>query len=255
MAESSVQSLKRAFALLELLSTKKEGARLSEIARDACLHKSTAHRLLASLIDLGYVQKTDERECFYQLTWKLYEIAGRMLGNADIIAIARPILDGLRDACRETVHLVTRDGADIVYLYKAESESNAYYMASRIGMRRPLHCTAAGKAILAMLEADDVARIWDMSDKQALTEHTITSLDALSRELAVTRQRGYAIDDEENEAGLRCIAAAIRERTGRCRFAFSVSAPSTRMSDHRMAELAPLVREASQTIARQSSWF
>lgn len=244
-----VQSIERAFGLLEALSCRPKGGHLLELSRETGLHKSTVHRLLASLISLGYVQKNDDADGKYQLTLKLFEIAGRVVENIDVLELARPALERLRDATGEAVHLVVRDGSHIVYVYKAENPSASYQLFSRIGMRRPLYCTAAGKSILATLSDREVARIWEHSEITRHTQHTITNLDALYAELDGIRERGYSLDNEENELGVRCIAAAIRDYAGQCRAAFSISAPLTRMSDQRIREVVPIVLDAAANIS------
>lgn len=235
---NSVQSLERAFALLEALAREPGGLPLTELAQGTGLHKSTAHRLLSSLSTLGYVSKV-ESGGRYRLTLKVLELSGRVTDSIDALSIARPHLEQLRDRAGEAVHLVVRDGRDIVYVYKAESRSSAYRMFSRIGMRRALYCTAAGKSMLAALPDDEVERIWRQSDVRAYTEHTILTLEALMNELALVRLRGYALDNEENEPGVRCIAAALTDYSGASGAAFSISAPIIRMPDERIAELAP----------------
>lgn len=248
MAETGgVQSLERAFGLLEALSRRPRGMQLGELVAESGLHKSTVHRLLASLTAQGYVRRGEEGR--YHLSLKLFEMAGRIVEDIDVLEVARATLERLRDSAKEAVHLVVRDGCDIVYVHKAENTEGSYQMFSRIGARRPLYCTAAGKAILAALGDREVARVWEQSAVERYTEHTITSLDELYRELDETRARGYALDNEENELGVRCIAAGIRDFAGLCRAAFSVSAPVVRMPDTRLAELAPLVLESAGKIS------
>lgn len=235
--QNSVQSLDRAFGLLEALSWEPAGMQLTELAQATGLHKSTVHRLLAALIALGYVRKAEESGR-YRLSLKILELSGRITDNLDVLATARPLLEQLRDKTQEAVHLVVRDGADIVYVYKAESRGSAYRMFSRIGMRRALYCTAAGKSLLAAMPDDAVEKIWRTSEIKPYTEHTILTLEALLAELDGIRSRGYALDNEENELGVRCIAAALTDYTGASTAAFSISAPVIRMSDQRIEELS-----------------
>ena len=234
--QSGVQSLERAFALLEALSMQPNGAGLMELAQATGLHKSTAHRLLGALCVLGYVERVDAAK--YRLTYKMLELSGRLMEGSDVMGSAHGVLDALRDRVGETVYMVVREGAQIVYVYKAECLWLPYRMASHVGARRDMHCTAAGKAILATMTEAEVREIWRQTDVVPFTPYTITSLDVLLHELDAVRQKGYAVDDQENELDVRCIAGAICDHGGRCTGAFSVSAPLTRMGNERIAELA-----------------
>ena len=254
MSDGGVQSVERAFALLEELSRHPGGMHLTELSEKAGLHKSTVHRMLCALSSLGYVKKADGVGK-YALSLKLLELAGRVADRTDVLDVARSYLDALRDTAGETIHLVLRDGREIVYIYKAENPQNAYRLFSQIGMRRPLYCTAAGKSILANLSDREVAAIWEQSKIETYTEHTITSLTELYRALDGIRASGYALDNEENEQGVRCIAAAIRDYTGGSRAAFSISAPSLRLSDARILELVPHVRAAADKLSKEMGYI
>ncbi|WP_195277072.1 IclR family transcriptional regulator [Anaerotruncus rubiinfantis] len=235
--QSPVQSLDRAFDLIERLSLNPDGMLLMELSTASGLHKSTVHRLLSALISLGYVRK-DESSNRYRLTLKLFELSGRVVDNIDVLEIAKPHIEQLRNHTQEAIHLVVREGADIVYIHKAESKQSSIRMFSRIGMRRPMYCTAVGKSIMATMTDDEVIRIWEKSDVKPYTEHTIVDLGSLFRELDTIRRCGYALDNEENELGVRCIGAAILDYTGRGRAALSISAPLARMTDTRVEELS-----------------
>jgi len=247
--QPGVQTLERAFGLLETLSRHRGGMHLLELSRESGLHKSTVHRLLASMISLGYVQKAEDADGKYRLSLKLFEMAGRVVENIDVLEAARGALEDLRDSAQEAVHLVVRDSNHIVYVQKLESRTNSYHLFSRIGMRRPLYCTAAGKSILATLSNREVSEIWNQSDIKQHTGNTITELNALYRELDDIRGRGYALDNEENELGVRCIAAALRDFTGQSGAAFSISAPIVRMQDDRVAALSAEVLATAKRIS------
>ena len=247
--QNSVQSLERAFSLLEALAYHPDGLSLTELSTSSGLHKSTAHRLLASLAQLGYVRQTQEGK-HYRLTFKLLELSGHLTDNIDILSIARPFLEQLRDQTGETVHLVVRDGSDIVYVFKAESRGSSFRMFSRIGTRREMYCTASGKSMLAALPDSAVINIWNTTDINPYTEHTITTLEGLLAELKAIRRQGYALDNEENELGVRCIAASLADYSGEYNAAFSISAPLVRMPDERVVELS---REVLQTRAKISA--
>ena len=245
--QPGVQSLDRAFALLEALSMHPGGSGLMDLAVATNLHKSTAHRLLNALGALGYVERLDSK---YRLTYKLLELSGRLIEGSDVLTTAQGALDALRDRVGETVHMVVREGTQIVYVYKAESQLMPYRMASRVGARRDMFCTAAGKAIMATLPEAEVRDIWQQTPVQPFTPYTITSLGALLRALDEVRIRGYAIDDQENELDVRCVAGALTDHSGACIGAFSISAPLARMTDQRLAELAAEVIAVRRQLCR-----
>ncbi len=248
-SQSSVQSLDRAFGLLEILSHYPQGAALMEVVAQSGLHKSTAYRLLAALGDLGYVRKAEDGR--YRLSLKLFGLAGRVVDDMDIVSAAKPFLDKLSQDTGEAVHLVVPDGTDIVYVRKVEGGQSAIRMFSRIGMRRAMYCTGVGKSLMARMSDAQVAEIWAGSDIQAYTAHTIVTLPDLLRELGEIRSCGYAIDNEENELGVRCVAAAVADRNGQGVGAISVSAPLARMSDERVAQLAQLVCQTARGLSAE----
>lgn len=248
MAESSVQSLDRAFDLLELLCKSRNGMTIAALSAETGLHKSTVHRLLASMCTRGYVQR-DAETSIYHAGMRLCELSGYIMENMDVIERARAPMERLGEQTGETVHLVMQEERDIVYIHKVESDSGAIRMFSRIGMRRPLYCTGVGKAILATWTDEQARTIWRASDIQACTPHTITTEEAFMLELGHVRRQGYALDNEENELGVRCIAAAIPDFSGRAVYALSVSAPVTRMSDARIHELCAPLLDARDEIA------
>lgn len=233
--KTGVQSISRLFSIVETLAANPSGIPLQKLANETGLAKSTAHRLLGSLIELGYAIQ-DSITGHYRLTLKMFELSSGVVNDMNVVNTAKPHLDRLAREIGETVHLVIRDGADIVYLYKADTGTQR--MASRIGMRNHLYCTGVGKAILATLPYDEVEHIWAQSSHPALTEHTITQLSALTEQLRVVHACGYAIDDEENELGVRCVALALPGPGGRADAAFSISSLTPQMNHERIAQLA-----------------
>ena len=249
MAESSsVQSLDRAFDLLEQLCRSRNGMTIGALSAETGLHKSTVHRLLATMCGRGYVQR-DAETSVYRAGMRLCELSSYIVDNLDVVERARGPLERLGHETGETVHLVLREGRDIVYIHKVESETGAIRMFSRIGMRRPLYCTGVGKAILATWSEDEVRTLWAQSDVRPWTPYTVVDEGAFLQELAQVRRLGYAMDNEENELGVRCIAAALPDYRGRASYAISVSAPLTRMSDERIAELRVPLLTARDEIA------
>ena len=245
MAEKSgVQSVERIFQLIESLAAHPAGAGLQCLAQDTDLAKSTVHRLLASLVSLGYAAQDENGR--YRLTLKMFELSSGIVNSMDIMDVAKVHLERLAQRTGEAVHLVIRDGQDIVYIYK--TESGPMRMSSRVGLRSPLYCTGVGKAILATLPADEVRNIWQHTTPQKLTTHTIVEFDALQAQLAEVRTNGYAIDDEENELGVRCVAVAIPGVGGRADSAFSISGLAPYMTPERIRRIATLAQDARTDI-------
>ncbi len=242
--KSGVQSVERIFQLIESLAAHPAGAGLQRLAQDTGLAKSTVHRLLASLVSLGYAAQDENGR--YRLTLKMFELSSGIVNSMDIMDVAKVHLERLAQRTGEAVHLVIRDGQDIVYIYK--TESGPMRMSSRVGLRSPLYCTGVGKAILATLPADEVAQIWQHTTPQKLTAHTIVEYDALQAQLTEVRTKGYAIDDEENELGVRCVAVAIPGVGGRADSAFSISGLAPYMTPERIRRIATLALDARTDI-------
>ena len=243
--KGGVQSVERIFALIERLAAHPAGASLQRLAQETELAKSTVHRLLASLAALGYVAQ-DEAGDRYRLTLKMFELSSGIVNDMAIMEVAKAHLERLAQRTGEAVHLVIRDGQDIVYIYK--TENGPMRMSSRVGMRSPLYCTGVGKAILATLPAGEVAQVWAASRPRKLTERTVADLPHLQEQLETVRAKGYAVDDEENELGVRCVAVAIPGPDGRADSAFSISGLTPYMTPERIRRIAAMALDARTDI-------
>ena len=224
--KNPVQSAERIFQVLEMLADNGDMG-LMEISSALNLHKSTVHRLLMSLIYMGYA-KQDEVTQKYTLTYKMVSMAGKMLDRMDILQVAKPYLERLSDISGEAVHLVQREGNHILYIYKIEAKVGTIRMVSHVGMVHPMYCSGVGKAIMATLPEKEVKQIWNESIIERKTDKTITDIDEMLCVLAEVREKGYALDDEENEEGVRCIAACLHGYSKEVKYAFSVSGPVSR---------------------------
>ena len=249
--KNPIQVAGRLFQALELLAdTGSIG--LMDLSATLSLNKTTAHRVLNSLIYMGYA-KQDPATGKYEPTFKIVDIANRIMSKVDIVQTVRPYLRKLMEASGETVHFVERDGTDAVYIDKVESFNNGMQMVSRIGSRIPLYCSGVGKAMLAQMDSWEAEEVWNASGVCPLTEHTITDYGKFQQELAQIQQRGYALDNEENQIGVRCIACSLKDPAGIPKYAFSISAPTSRMNDERIRELAFYVLEAGKEMAESLS--
>lgn len=249
--KNPIQVAGRLFQALELLAdTGSIG--LMDLSATLSLNKTTAHRVLNSLIYMGYA-KQNPATGKYEPTFKIVDIANRIMSKVDIVQTVRPYLRKLMEASGETVHFVERDGTDAVYIDKVESFNNGMQMVSRIGSRIPLYCSGVGKAMLAQMDSWEAEEVWNASGVSPLTEHTITDYGKFQQELAQIQQRGYALDNEENQIGVRCIACSLKDPAGIPKYAFSISAPTSRMNDERIRELAFYVLEAGKEMAESLS--
>lgn len=249
--KNPIQVADRLFGALEMLIENKS-AGLSEVSEALGLNKSTAHRVLNSLVYMGYARQ-DEQNGRYEPSLKIVDMAGKIMRNMDIVQMVRPFLLRLMEQSGETVHFVEREGAEAVYIDKVEAMRNGIQMVSRIGSRIPLYCSGVGKAMLAYMDEKEMEALWKKSNVLALTPHTITDFEVFRKELEQIRQRGYALDNEENERGVRCLAVCLWEYTGRIKYAFSISAPVSRMDDGRITELTGYILETKEQIEKRLS--
>lgn len=245
--QQKVQSIDRAFEILELLCQSKNGLSIADISKKTKLHKSTVHRLLVSMAHRNYV-KQDSRTSVYYAGTRISEMGNLVMEHIDIVHLAKPAMEKLCDVVEETVHLVMREGNEIVYIQKVENEKNAMRMFSRLGMRRPMYCTAVGKVLLSVCGEDERKKIWKESEIIPFTRNTILKYDDLQKALKKIREEGYSKDDEENEIGVRCIAVAIPNGFEE-KYALSVSAPVTRMTDERIKQWVPLLIQTANSIS------
>ena len=244
-----VQSVDRALSILEVLSDYNEGLGVTEISDRIGLHKSTVHRLLGTLIYKGYVTQDSESNK-YKITLKLFELGNKKVEDMDILTVSKPYTKELMEKVNEVVHFVIREGNNIVYIDKVEAD-NTIRMASTIGRRSPLYCTAVGKAILAQLSDKEVEKIWNSSKIEKLTEFTITDLKEMKEELEKVRQKGYAIDNEENELGVRCAGAPVFNRFGKVEGAISISGPTIRITEDKAEKFAKEVVKYAGLISKE----
>lgn len=250
-AANPIQSADRIFSILEALADHGP-MRIIDLSELLDLHKSTVHRQLASLTSMGYVVQ-DEQTGYYSLTFKLVELSSKILKNTDILGLVRPYAERLSEQCDETVHFVKRSGNVVLYLDKVEAQSvrmRSVRLSSQIGLSRPMYCSGVGKAIMAQLPESEVDELWKNSVIEKKTEKTITDLNVLKKELKETLKRGYALDDEENELGIRCIAVPVYDYRNEPVYAMSISTLVGRMPADRFEELSVMLKETAKEISR-----
>lgn len=218
---------------------------VSAISRRTGLAVSTVHRILQELQEIGWVSSDGQHG--YVLGARLLSLAGQAADGETVARVAHPILRQLSEQSGHAAHFALRSGDEAVYVDKVEGR-RAYHMRSRIGLAIRLHCTAIGKVLLANLSPDEVRAILARTGMPAMTEHTITDPDHLLAHLELVRERQWALDDEENEANIRCVAAPVIDHRGITIGALSVSGLAFEVDSDRMQQLIPLVRTAAHTV-------
>lgn len=243
-----VKPVYKALQVLIVLGSERRPLTLTEICHRVRLPKTTVFRYLQTLAACGFVTH-DRSEDVYQLGARLFELgqlAGQQLRIRDI---ALPLMVALRDRFNETVNLGILDGADIVYVEMVESH-HALRMQATLGSRDPAYATALGRAMLAFM--DETSRRRHLPAKLvARTVYTVHTRPQLERVLREVEKVGYALDDQENEDGARCVGAPIFEYPGRVVAALSVSAPTARLRPELLDEVAAAVTRTAAAISRQ----
>lgn len=244
--KNPIQVSERIFSVIEYLAL--NGAMgLQELSTALGLNKSTVHRILNSLICMDYVRQ-DTESSKYNLSFKICSLSNQILEKNSMIDIARPYIKALSNDSGETVHLVQIDGVNATYIDKVEASRNSVRMISMVGKSIPLYCSGVGKAMLADMPDEKIESIWKHSVIRRLTEHTVTRYADFMDLIHKVRKDGYAMDNEENELGVRCIAVSLKGYNGRSTYAVSISAPKDRMSDERIQELKEMILNAKQQI-------
>lgn len=243
-----VQSVERAFDLLSVIVASGGQTTLSQLAAAIELPTPTVHRLLKTLMGLGVVRQLPDRG--YALgpgLIRLGELASEQLG-----AIARPYLRQLVDQLGESANVVTLDGDMVVYVDQVASP-HQMRMFTEVGRRAHTHDTGAGKAMLAQMKPEQMRKIVSTAGMPAHTEYSITNIEELEQELKLIQSRGYAIDEQEQELGVRCFAVAVPETP--TPLAISVSGPTSRVGEQFAARAVPLLQRAARDISAELAHF
>jgi DNA-binding IclR family transcriptional regulator len=252
MPESALQTVERALAVLELLARYPQGLKAADVARAMDLNKVTVHRLLVTLHSRGFVEKQEESGR-YLVGLKLVEIVSLRLNNLELKTEARPWLRQLVERVGQPVHLAIRDQCEIVYIEKIETDSSIR-MYSQIGKRSPIYCTALGKVLLAAQDDREVQNILHGIDLRRYTAQTIIEPTAILTEISAVRQDGYALDREEHEPGVCCIAVPIRDYRGQTIAALSTAGNRRDYLDDPASPVYAWIREAGVALSRRMGW-
>jgi IclR family transcriptional regulator, KDG regulon repressor len=244
-----IQSVDRALHILDLFDESNTELKITEISQRLDLNKSTVHSLLKTLQKHNYIDQ-DMGSGKYKLGLKLFERGNLIVNSLDVRAIAKQHLHELSTSTGDTLHLVILDGKEGLYIDKVEGTS-ANVVYSRIGRRIPIHCSAVGKALVAFKEAFAIKKLLEGYVYKIQTDKTITNEKEFLKELSLVRERGYAIDHEENEPGICCVAVPVRNNFGEVIAAISLSMPTPKMTEQHLSITVPRLLEVSDKVSKQ----
>jgi IclR family KDG regulon transcriptional repressor len=244
-----VQSLGRAFAILEEVARHREGIGLAELSKLVGLHNSTTFHLVKTLVTLGYIRQEKESKR-YRVGRPLFALAANCLDEIEMVNVATPILEDLSRETGESSHFAVRMG-DAVVVIARTSGPGAFQLTDRVGVVRPAHCTALGKVILAALRPDQLARFLERVELKPSTDKSITEIPVLLREIEEVRRGGMAFDDGEFNLEVRCVAVPVRDFTGNIVGALGISGPIWRLSLQALQSRAKNVQAAADRLSAE----
>jgi len=244
-----VQSLGRAFAILEEVARHREGIGLADLSKLVGLHNSTAFHLAKTLVSLGYLrQEKDSKR--YRIGRPLFALAASALDEIEMVNVATPVLEDLSRETGESGHYAVRMGDSVVVIART-SGPGAFQLTDRVGVVRPAHCTALGKIILASLRPDQLNRFLERVEMKPATKKSITEATVLLDEITEIKRTGIAFDDGEFNPEVRCIAVPVMDFTGQVIGALGISGPIWRLSNQALQNHARIVRLAANRLSAE----
>ncbi len=244
-----IQSLGRAFSILEEVARNREGITLADLSKRVGLHNSTTFHLVRTMVSLGYIRQIKDGKR-YRIGRPLFCLAASALDEIEMVSLATPILEDLSEQTGESSHFAVRLGDSVVIIART-SGPGAFQLADRVGVIRPAYCTALGKMILAGLHPDQLERWIARTDFRPMTPKSITDPAILRRELSEIRLQGIAYDDGEFDPELRCIAVPVRDFSGQMIGAIGVSGPIWRLSIQALQSRARVVQAAADRLSSE----
>ena len=242
----SIQVIERMMTLLDALAESPEPASLKHLASVTGLHPSTAHRILAAMAAANFVERQDAGT--YRLGIRLLELGNLVKSRINLREVALPFMQELHERIGEAINLGARHDDEIVYLERTSSGRSLVRVVYLVGGRAPLHLTSLGKLFLASEGQQKVREYAKRTGLPGKTPHSLTTLEALEKELDKVRRHGIAYDDEEAELGLKCVAAPIHDDEGNIVAALSVSAPADRHDPEWAAQVRKTADEVSHAL-------
>ncbi|WP_412026792.1 IclR family transcriptional regulator [Deinococcus yunweiensis] len=249
-AGASVRTLERGLAVLAALAARRT-ATLTVLARDVNLSASTVSRLLDTLVHQGFAEGGEGGT--YRVGPRAAQVGSAYDAHDALLAAAGPVMRLLVDDLNESANLAALRGGGAVYVAQVEGRQ-LVRMFTQLGAAAPLHASGVGKALLAWRDDPAVTALLGTDPFPAFTPHSLTTLDTYRAELAHVRAQGYALDDQERELGVRCVAAPIRDAAGAVVAALSVSAPTSRLTGDEVPRFVVRVTQAAQDISRALGW-
>jgi IclR family KDG regulon transcriptional repressor len=246
-ARGGVQSIGRAFAILEEVARNRDGIALADLSKRVGLHNSTTFHLVKTMVSLGYIRQIKESKR-YRIGRPLFALAASALDEMEMVSMATPVLDDLSRETGESSHFATRMSDAVVVMARTPGPG-AFQLTDRVGVVRPAYCTALGKVILAALRPDQLDRYLDRIELKALTSRTITSPQRLRRELQDVRRAGIAFDDGEFNNEVRCAAMPVYDFSGQVVGAIGISGPVWRLSIQALQNKARDLSEAAKQLS------
>jgi DNA-binding IclR family transcriptional regulator len=243
---AGVQSLERAFGLLETIAQAREGIGLAELSKTVGLHNSTTFHLVKTMVALGYVRQDKDKR--YRIGRALFALAAGSLDEVELVSAATVVLEELTELTGDSGHFAVRSGDSVVVIAKT-SGSGAFQLTDRVGMMRPAHGTALGKVLLAALTPAQLDRFLHNRELAALTPKTITEPALLRKEIEEVARAGVAYDDGEFNAEVRCVAVPVHDFTGQVVGALGISGPIWRLSIQALQKQTELVKAAARRLS------
>ncbi|KAF5045338.1 Transcriptional regulator KdgR [anaerobic digester metagenome] len=247
-AIGKIQSVERASLIIKLLAKKESPMKLTEIADELDINKSTIHGIIKTLKYHGFIDQDKETQK-YRLGMYLVELGNIVTKSLDIRIITSPIIAEVCEKLSETVHIGMLDGYEVVYVDKKESNQSMRIFTT-IGAKKPAYSTGVGKAMLAYIDEENI-NSYLPNNLEKVTKNTIIDKKVLLEELKSIREEGIAFDNEENIEGLTCISAPIFDSIGRVKYSISVSGPSIRMTEQKIKKAIVVVKDAANKISEE----
>ncbi|MFF1506844.1 IclR family transcriptional regulator [Streptomyces sp. NPDC058326] len=245
-----VPAVTRAFDILELFLEGDGTLSAPEITRGLQLPRTTTHELVSTLTARGYLVPVMEQPGRYRLGVRTYQLGSRYAEQLDLAAEGHQVAREVADTCGETVHVAVLEDTDVIYIAKVDS-THAVRMVSAAGRRLPAHCTAVGKMLLATLPEDELDERFEGRELTGMTPHSLTDPDALRAALAEIRILGVAVEQQESNPDVSCVAAPVRDGSGRVVAALSVSVPAHRWTEERENELTALAAKGADRLSER----
>lgn len=246
---AGVQSIGRAFAILEEVARNRDGIALADLSKNVGLHNSTTFHLVKTMVSLGYIRQMKDNKR-YRIGRPLFALAASALDEMEMVSLATPILEDLSRETGESSHFAVRMGDAVVVIARTSGPS-AFQLTDRVGVVRPAYCTALGKLILAALRPDQLERYLERVELKPLTDKTITDPQVLRREIDEVRRSGIAFDDGEFDTEVRCAAIPVRDFTGQVVGAIGISGPVWRLSIQALQSRTKTVKEAADRLSAE----